>query len=108
MNDIIGKTVANVEEQQWAGRDTFKDDVTWVRTVITFTDGSSIGFDSWDGEVYDPYLYSDIDEDGHPVPLTNEYGLVGMQVERYDALMEQVGDHDAALRDARQWPAEES
>jgi hypothetical protein len=37
-----------------------------------------------------------------------EHGLVGMQRERYDALMDQVGDHDAALKDARAWPAEES
>lgn len=38
----------------------------------------------------------------------NEYGLVGMQRERYDALMEQVGDHDAALKDARKWPADKT
>jgi len=38
----------------------------------------------------------------------NEYGLIGPQAERYDVLMEQVGDHDAALADARQWPTEES
>ena len=29
--------------------------------------------------------------------------LVGMQRERYDALVDHVG-HDAALKDARQWP----
>jgi hypothetical protein len=34
----------------------------------------------------------------------DEHGLAGLQRERYDALMEQVGDHDAALADARLWP----
>src|SRR4051812_10855760 len=55
MSDLIGKTVASVEVQEWAARDTFKDTVTWERTVLTFTDGTSTAFDGWDGEVFEPY-----------------------------------------------------
>jgi hypothetical protein len=71
MNDIIGKTVAAVEEQEWGGRDTFKDLVTWNRTVITFTDGSTTAFDSWDGETYDQFRCV-FDDDGQPHPLVVE------------------------------------
>lgn len=66
--EIIGKTVAAVEVQEWAGKDAFKDDVTWERTVITFTDETTIAFDSWDGEVYDPYRCV-FDDDGLPHEL---------------------------------------
>jgi hypothetical protein len=68
VNDIVGKTVQAVEVQQWAGRDTFKDTVTWERTVITFTDETTTAFDSWDGEVYDEYQ-AVFDDDGQPHPL---------------------------------------
>jgi hypothetical protein len=66
--DIVGKTVASVEVQDWAGQDAFKDTVTWERTVITFTDGSATSFDSWDGEAYDEYL-CEFDDNGQPRPL---------------------------------------
>lgn len=69
--DIVGKTVASTEIQQWAGRDTFKDDVTWERTVITFTDETYVQFDSWDGEVWDEYR-AVFDDDGKPHPLVVE------------------------------------
>lgn len=68
MTGIIGKTVANVEEQQWAATDTFKDTVTWERTIITFTDGSTTAFDSWDGERYGEYR-CEFDDEGKPHPL---------------------------------------
>jgi hypothetical protein len=62
---IIGKTVAAVEVQQWAGRDTFKDDVTWQRTVITFTDETTLQYDTTDSEVYDEYR-AVLDDEGQP------------------------------------------
>ena len=71
MPDIIGKTVTNLEIQQWAGRDTYKDDVTWERTVLTFDDGSTMSFDSWDGEAYDEYQ-AVFDDDGKPHRLVVE------------------------------------
>lgn len=70
-DSIIGKTVASIEVQEWAGTDTFKDDVTWERTVITFTDGNTLSFDSWDGDVYDPYRCT-FDDDGNPIPYDEE------------------------------------
>jgi hypothetical protein len=68
MSDWVGKTVAAVEVQEWAGRDTYKDDVTWDRTVITFTDGEVIQFDSQNGEIYGEYRCTH-DENGNPIPL---------------------------------------
>lgn len=70
--EIIGKTVATVEVKSMAGRDTFKDTVTWERTVITFTDDSNVQFDSWDGEVYDEFEYTETDENDQPIPIEPE------------------------------------
>jgi hypothetical protein len=71
MNDFIGKTLRSIEVQEWAGTDTFKDTVTWERTVLTFSDGSTMQFDSWDGEVYSPYRCV-FDDDGQPHRLVVE------------------------------------
>lgn len=71
MNDIIGKTVAATEVQAWAGKDTYKDDVTWERTVVTFTDGSTITLDSFDTEIYDEYR-AVFDDDGRPQRYVEE------------------------------------
>lgn len=71
MNDIVGKTVAVVEVQQWAGTDMFKETVTWERTVITWTDGTSTGFDAWDGERFEEYR-AIFDDEGQPHELVTE------------------------------------
>jgi hypothetical protein len=83
-----------IETQGWS-------DSTVLDLALTYIENQS------SPEAWEDYLISlaEVDDDIDPA---SPYGLVGMQRERYDALMEQVGDHDAALRDARQWPAEES
>ena len=68
---IVGKTVASIDIQEWAGTDTFKDTVTWERTVLTFTDGTTSSSDSWDGEVYDAYRCV-FDDDGQPQRYVEE------------------------------------
>jgi hypothetical protein len=106
---MIGKTVASVQMHDMAGRDTFKDTVTWTLVEITFTDGTQVSFADSDGEVYDAFEYKGFDADGDPIPLheKDENGLAGAQRVRYAALVEHVG-HDAALADARTWPEEEN
>jgi hypothetical protein len=65
----VGKTIARVEEKSMAGRDQFKDTVTWTRTVITLTDNTTLTFDSWDGEVYDEFEWERWDEENdQPIP----------------------------------------
>jgi hypothetical protein len=68
---IVGRTVASVEVQQWAGFDSFKDNVTWERTVLTFDDGTTWTRDSWDGDVYDEYRCT-FDDQGFPVPIEED------------------------------------
>lgn len=70
---LIGKTIASVEEKQMAGRDTFKDTVTWTSTVLHFTDGTSQEFSSSDAEVYDAFEYTEVNADGWPVDPTENH-----------------------------------
>jgi hypothetical protein len=65
---LIGKTIARVEERMMAGRDTFKDTVSWTNTVLTFTDGSTATFADADGEVYDAQEIKGFTDDGEPIP----------------------------------------
>jgi hypothetical protein len=69
---MIGKTVASVQMHDMAGRDTFKDTVTWTLVEITFTDGTQVSFADSDGEVYDAFEYKGFDDDGDPIPLVEE------------------------------------
>ena len=64
---LLGKTIEAVSTTDMAGRDTFKDWVTWTVTQITFTDGTVVTFSESDTEVYDAFEYTDIDENGEPV-----------------------------------------
>ena len=66
---MIGKTIASVRERDMAGRDTFKDLVTWTMTEITFTDGTQVSFGESDAEVYDVFEYDGCTEDGEPIPV---------------------------------------
>lgn len=65
---LVGKTVVRVEERSMAGRDTYKDTITWTQTIITFTDGAEITFGGSDVEVYDAFEYDGIDDDNNPIP----------------------------------------
>jgi hypothetical protein len=72
---LIGKTIASVEEKQMAGRDTFKDIVTWTATVLHFTDGTSETFGGPDTEVYDAFEYDEVDENGWPIEPVRPTGF---------------------------------
>ena len=79
---MIGKTVASVQMRDMAGRDTFKDTVTWTLVEITFTDGTQVSFADSDTEVYDAFEYKGFDADGDPIPLTEEGVLVDLSDSR--------------------------
>ena len=66
---LVGKTIEAVRTVDMAGRDTYKDWVTWTRTEITFTDGTVVSFSDSDGEVYDAFEYAGIDPFGEPIPV---------------------------------------
>jgi hypothetical protein len=68
MSDLVGKTIAAVEETEMAGRDTYKDTVSWTATTITFTDGTKMCFAASDGEVYGAYEITGFDDEGRPIP----------------------------------------
>ena len=51
-----------------AGRDTFKDWYTWTEVVLTFTDGTSVSYSNDNTEVYEPFEYATITENGTPLP----------------------------------------
>lgn len=64
---LVGKTIEAVHRVDMAGRDTYKDWVTWTRTALVFTDGTTVTFADSDTEVYDAFPYSHFDDNGEPV-----------------------------------------
>ena len=57
--DMVGKTIASVTESDVTMRDTYGDEFTVTRTVITFTDDSTTTF----GDVQMDLYETDEDED---------------------------------------------
>lgn len=61
-----GLTIAAVEQVEIHGRDTFKDLVTFTRTRLTFTDGSTFTFAESHLDVYDEHpIAGETDDSGH-------------------------------------------
>lgn len=65
--DAVGKTVAEVTMKQMAGRDAYKETVTWTMIELVFTDGTSVTFADDDRDVWDAFEYDEVDEDGQPI-----------------------------------------
>ena len=51
--DLVGKTIASVTEHDVTMHDTYGDEFTVTRTVITFTDDSTTTFGDVQIDLYD-------------------------------------------------------